>query len=130
MVCFPELENVKLVLTLSEPAQQQASNSFLTAKLIEVISSPNFNDSRAFLGYTCKLLDLMIAQCTCTQPYLMFITNIVTASDPELAPDNTAIVLLKIAADRELPTDMELWLTYNTKSSKRLSLHKVPSIQL
>jgi hypothetical protein len=34
-------------------------------------------------------------------------TDNVLASDPQLAPDNTAIVLLKIAADRELPTDMD-----------------------
>lgn len=31
----------------------------------------------------------------------------VAASEPELAPENTAIVLLRIAADRESPTDMD-----------------------
>ncbi len=41
------------------------------------------------------------------QPYLLPITNKVVASDPDFAPENTAIVLLKIAADRELPTDMD-----------------------
>ena len=54
---------MKHILSSAEPAQQQASNSFLTKELIEVMSSPAFNDNRAFLGYTCKLLDLMIAQC-------------------------------------------------------------------
>ena len=34
-------------------------------------------------------------------------TDKLLASDPEFAPDNTAIVLLRIAADRELPTDMD-----------------------
>ncbi|KAH6707768.1 armadillo-type protein [Leptodontidium sp. MPI-SDFR-AT-0119] len=74
-----------------EPAQKQASESFLTRELIDLISSPGFNDSRAFLGYACKLLDLMVAQ----------------ASDKEHAPESTAIVLLRIAADRELPVDMD-----------------------
>ena len=36
-----------------------------------------------------------------------FITNFGTAFEPELAPDNTAIVLLRISADRESPTDMD-----------------------
>lgn len=61
MVC-PMSRNVQHALTPTEPAQQQASNSFLTKALIEMISNPAFNDSRAFLGYACKLLDLMIAQ--------------------------------------------------------------------
>lgn len=51
-----------LLLTQTEPAQKQASESFLTRELIDLISSPGFNDSRAFLGYACKLLDLMVAQ--------------------------------------------------------------------
>jgi len=50
------------MLILIEPAQQQASNSFLTKELIELVSSPRFNDSRAFLGYVCKILDLLIQQ--------------------------------------------------------------------
>ncbi|CZR61224.1 uncharacterized protein PAC_11120 [Phialocephala subalpina] len=74
-----------------EPAQKQASDFFLTKELIELISSPKFDDAKAFLGYICKILDLMV-----TQP-----------SDPELAPNDTARVLLKIAADREAPVDME-----------------------
>ncbi|KAG0649906.1 hypothetical protein D0Z07_3693 [Hyphodiscus hymeniophilus] len=75
----------------TEPAQMQASNSFLSKELIELISSPRFNDSRAFLGYICKILDLLIAQPT----------------EAEYAPENTAIVLLRISADREHPTDMD-----------------------
>jgi hypothetical protein len=49
-------------LTQAEPAQQQASNSFLSKELIELISSPRFMDSKALLGYTCKILDLLITQ--------------------------------------------------------------------
>lgn len=98
------------MLTLEEPAQQQASNAFLSKELIELISSPRFIDSRAFLGYTCKILDLLIAQrmsselqsiCTFAK------TDRSAASEPELAPENTAIVLLRISADRESPTDMD-----------------------
>ncbi|RDW71776.1 hypothetical protein BP5796_07810 [Coleophoma crateriformis] len=74
-----------------EPAQLQASNSYLTKSLVELISSPRFSNSTAFLGYVCKILDLLITQST----------------EPEFAPDNTAIVLLRIAADRERPADME-----------------------
>lgn len=68
MAGFPNLPVVEHALTSAEPAQQQASNSLLTGELIDVISSPKFNDSRAFLGYTCKLLDLMIAQRRYSQP--------------------------------------------------------------
>ncbi|PBP17238.1 GTP binding protein, partial [Diplocarpon rosae] len=74
-----------------EPSQRQASESLLTKELVELISSPRFNNSRQFLGYMCKMLDLMAAQ----------------ASDPELAPESTPIVLLKLAADQELPVDMD-----------------------
>ncbi|RDW66446.1 hypothetical protein BP6252_10081 [Coleophoma cylindrospora] len=74
-----------------EPAQLQASNSYLSKSLVELISSPRFSNSTAFLGYVCKILDLLITQST----------------EPEFAPDNTAIVLLRIAADRERPADME-----------------------
>lgn len=52
------------LLTAAEPAQQQASNSYLSQELIELVSSPRFNDGRAFLGYTCKLLDLLISHRT------------------------------------------------------------------
>jgi hypothetical protein len=49
-------------LTFVEPAQQQASNLYLSKELIGLVSSPRFSDSRAFLGYICKLLDLLITQ--------------------------------------------------------------------
>ncbi len=52
----------ELSLTLAEPAQLQASNSLLSKELIELISSPRFIDGRAFLGYTCKILDLLVTQ--------------------------------------------------------------------
>jgi hypothetical protein len=47
---------------LLEPAQQQASDLCLSKELIQLISSPRFNDSRAFLGYTCKILELLITR--------------------------------------------------------------------
>ncbi|KAI6713290.1 hypothetical protein JHW43_004163 [Diplocarpon mali] len=74
-----------------QPAQKQASECFLTKELIDLISSPRFNDSRPLLGYLCKILDLMAAQ----------------AFDPELAPESTPIVLLRIATNRELPVAMD-----------------------
>jgi hypothetical protein len=94
-------------LTQAEPAQLQASNSFLSMELIELISSPRFNDSRAFLGYTCKILDLLIAQRMPPELQFMSKTDCGLASEPELAPENTAIVLLRISSDREHPTDMD-----------------------
>lgn len=53
------------LLTSPEPAQKQASDFFLTKELIELISSPRFNDAKAFLGYICKILDLMVTQRKC-----------------------------------------------------------------
>ncbi|RAL63453.1 hypothetical protein DID88_003873 [Monilinia fructigena] len=73
------------------PAQQQASSSYLSRELITLIASPRFKDIVHFLGYICKLLDLLIQQ----------------PSEPEMAPDNTPIVLLRLASDRENPVDME-----------------------
>jgi hypothetical protein len=49
-------------LTFTEPAQQQASAASLTRELIELISSPRFNNARAFFGYICKILEFMVAQ--------------------------------------------------------------------
>ncbi|KAI9050993.1 hypothetical protein LZ554_005103 [Drepanopeziza brunnea f. sp. 'monogermtubi'] len=74
-----------------EPAQKQASECFLTQELIALMSSPKFNDSRVLLSYSCKILDMMVAQ----------------ASEQEVAPDSTPIVLLGIAADRESPVGMD-----------------------
>ncbi|KAF7879080.1 hypothetical protein EAF04_000280 [Stromatinia cepivora] len=73
------------------PAQQQASSSYLSKELITLIASPRFKDCVHFLGYICKLLDLLIQQ----------------TSEPNMAPDNIPIVLLKLASDRENPVDME-----------------------
>ncbi|TGO34093.1 hypothetical protein BHYA_0213g00230 [Botrytis hyacinthi] len=73
------------------PAQQQASSAFLSKELIALIASPRFKDSVHFLGYVCKLLDLLIQQ----------------PSEPDTAPDDTPIVLLKLASDRENPVDMD-----------------------
>ena len=95
------------MLTQVEPAQQQASISFLGKELIELISSPRFNESRAFLGYICRILDLLIAQREYWKLDTIFEINHLAASEPELAPENTPIVLLKISADRESPTDMD-----------------------
>ncbi|KUJ20717.1 ARM repeat-containing protein [Mollisia scopiformis] len=74
-----------------EPAQTLASECFLTKELIDLISSPRFHDAKAFLGYICKIIDLMV-----TQP-----------SELELAPAETPRILLKVAADRETPVDMD-----------------------
>ncbi|RFU33636.1 hypothetical protein B7463_g2692, partial [Scytalidium lignicola] len=74
-----------------EPAQLQASNSNLAKELISLISGSRLNESRAFLNQICKLVDLLISQ----------------PSEAELAPANTAAVLLKIAADKEWPSDMD-----------------------
>ncbi|KAB8302306.1 hypothetical protein EYC80_005742 [Monilinia laxa] len=63
------------------PAQQQASSSYLSRELIALIASPRFKDIVHFLGYI--------------------------SSEPETAPDNTPIVLLRLASDRENPVDME-----------------------
>ncbi|APA06669.1 hypothetical protein sscle_02g014390 [Sclerotinia sclerotiorum 1980 UF-70] len=73
------------------PAQQQASSSYLSRELITLIASPRFKGSVHFLGYICKLLDLLIQQ----------------PSEPDMASENTPIVLLKLASDREDPVDME-----------------------
>ncbi|KAA8576864.1 hypothetical protein EYC84_006908 [Monilinia fructicola] len=63
------------------PAQQQASGSYLSRELITLIASPRFKDIVHFLGYI--------------------------SSEPGMAPDNTPIVLLRLASDRENPVDME-----------------------
>jgi len=60
---YGKLEIIKSVdkLTPIEPAQIQASNSLLGKELIELISSPRYAGSMAFLGYSCKLLGLLIS---------------------------------------------------------------------
>ncbi|CAG8958675.1 hypothetical protein HYFRA_00011517 [Hymenoscyphus fraxineus] len=78
-----------------EPAQQHASDSMLSLELIKLISSPAFNEGRAFLGYACKILDLLITRST----------------EVDMAPENTVIVLLNLATDREIPCDMEDFLS-------------------
>ncbi|EPE31627.1 ARM repeat-containing protein [Glarea lozoyensis ATCC 20868] len=77
-----------------EPAQQQASDLFLSKELVQLISSPSFNDSRSFLNYICQILDLLA-----TRP-----------SELEVAPENIAVVLLMLAIDREFPCDSEDYL--------------------
>ncbi|KAH8598786.1 armadillo-type protein [Bisporella sp. PMI_857] len=82
-----------------EPAQLQASNAFLSKELVELISNPRFNDNRSFLGYSCKLLELLLPQ----------------PSEIDLAPENIAVVLLKITADKVFPVDLEDFIsTINT----------------
>ncbi|PQE27248.1 GTP binding protein [Rutstroemia sp. NJR-2017a WRK4] len=73
------------------PAQQAASKSHLSTELTTLISSPRFKGSMHFLGYICKIYEMLIQQ----------------PSEPDLAPENTPIVLLNLAADRENPVDME-----------------------
>ncbi|KAI9746721.1 MAG: hypothetical protein M1818_000436 [Claussenomyces sp. TS43310] len=83
-----------------EPAQKQASENFLTRELIDLVRSPDFIESRTFLGYICKLLDMMIIQ------------------SPELenAPERTAAVLIVLAADREFLADLEDFLALITSA--------------
>lgn len=50
------------LLTVLEPAQQRASEAYLSKGLVELVSSPNFGQNRAFLGYICRLLDLLITR--------------------------------------------------------------------
>lgn len=78
-----------------EPAQAQASTSFLGKELVDLISSPRFEDNRPFLGYISKLFSLLALQ----------------PSELELAPENTAVVLLKIVVNRESPIDMEDYIS-------------------
>ena len=54
----------RMFADLLEPAQKQASQSFLTKELIDLISSPRFRESSAFIGYVCKLLDMLVEQGT------------------------------------------------------------------
>ncbi|KAG9231722.1 armadillo-type protein [Amylocarpus encephaloides] len=91
-----------------EPAQKQASTLSLGKQLIGLIGGPTLNDNRAFLGYACKLLDLLIAH----------------PSEVDLAPENSPIVLLKIASDREAPCDMEDYLALVNTSMAYLQYEK------
>ncbi|TVY25020.1 hypothetical protein LHYA1_G006454 [Lachnellula hyalina] len=74
-----------------DPAQLQASNSFLSKELIELISGPALNECRAFLVYICRILNLIV-----TQP-----------AEPANAPEHLVMVLFQIAVDRESPCDMD-----------------------
>ncbi|PQE20979.1 GTP binding protein [Rutstroemia sp. NJR-2017a BBW] len=68
------------------PAQQAASKSHLSTELTTLISSPRFKGSMHFLGYICKIFEMLIQQ----------------PSEPDLAPENTPIVLLNDANDSQL----------------------------
>jgi hypothetical protein len=48
----------------TEPAQLQASNSFLTTEILDIIRGLRIWGAKPFLGYLCKLLDLLITQST------------------------------------------------------------------
>lgn len=58
-----------------EPAQIQASDYSLSKALVDLISGPRFNEAKAFLGYICKLLDLLIAHRQSSGPMPRFKTN-------------------------------------------------------
>ncbi len=61
---------------LLEPAQQQASQLFLTKEIIELISSSRFNENRSSLSYyICKLLDLMVGQRRCHERQTSLLAN-------------------------------------------------------
>jgi hypothetical protein len=77
--------------------------------LIELISSPVFFESKAFLGYICKLLDMVIDQ---RRPQGFFtIRNLLTtslAAEAEIAPDNVPLVLFNLSFDSDLDDFLSL----------------------
>ncbi|KAG9248402.1 armadillo-type protein [Calycina marina] len=61
-------------------------------------SNPKFRSNMAFIGYSCKLLELLTSQ----------------PSETELAPGNAAVVLLNLAADRTLQLDVNDFIALTT----------------
>lgn len=70
-----------IYLIFQEPAQQRACTAGLTNELIDLMSGPRFNDSRVFLGYICKLMDLMVTQRKFLHPAWM---NSLTTTKPQI----------------------------------------------
>jgi hypothetical protein len=61
----PKLSETKDVLLISvEPAQEQASKSFLTRELIGLVTGPRRLEAKPFVGYICKILELLSTQGT------------------------------------------------------------------
>ena len=50
------------MLTLSAPAQKQASNAKLSARLVDLLSSPDIDAFQSQLGMICKILSLLASQ--------------------------------------------------------------------
>lgn len=83
-----------------EPAQKQASEFGLSTALIELASSPSFEEYRPFLGYACRLLG-MIA----TQP-----------EELARAPEETVSVLFNLA--ESTTSDVEDFISLVSTAAK------------
>jgi hypothetical protein len=68
---FIDIPNIRNANGVKEPAQKLASESHLTEALVELLSNPTFSHIKAFLGYICKLLDMMIEQRTLSKSSLL-----------------------------------------------------------
>lgn len=96
---------------MAERAQQEASEALLTKELVTLVTTPSFLENRAFIGYVCKLLDLMVTKCTsCNLRPLFDILTGSLAREIELAPDETPGVLLNLAFDPEWNVDLDDFL--------------------
>ncbi|OBT44781.1 hypothetical protein VE00_05324 [Pseudogymnoascus sp. WSF 3629] len=87
-----------------EPAQKQASEFNLSKALVQFISGPDFEEHRPFLGYACKLLDMVVVQ----------------PNEPSLAPENTVEVLLNLAVSGKSPLDLEDFISVVSSATKYL----------
>ncbi|KFZ12256.1 hypothetical protein V502_07175 [Pseudogymnoascus sp. VKM F-4520 (FW-2644)] len=87
-----------------EPAQKQASEFNLSTALVQFISDPDFEEHRPFLGYACKLLDMVVVQ----------------PNEPSLAPENTVEVLLNLAVSGTSPLDLEDFISVVSSATKYL----------
>ncbi|KFY75619.1 hypothetical protein V499_04421 [Pseudogymnoascus sp. VKM F-103] len=87
-----------------EPAQKQASEFNLSKALVQFITDPDFEEHRPFLGYACKLLDMVVVQ----------------PNEPSLAPENTVEVLLNLAVSGKSPLDLEDFISVVSSATKYL----------
>lgn len=85
-----------------EPAQKQASEFGLSTALIELASSPSFEEYRPFLGYACRLLGMIATQ----------------EGEANRAPEETVSVLLALA--ESATEDVEDFISLVSTASKYL----------
>jgi len=79
----------------------------LSKELVELVSHPRIKYGKPFIGYICKLLDLLISLGKSLQAHRKANLILLEASEQEVAPENTPVTFLEAAVDRESPTDME-----------------------